>query len=383
MNKKTVILLAACMLTLSACKRVDVQVDASPAADEVPADDTVSSDEVVTVDEYEEVMNGEEKAPDENGKISNGFMSITMPDDLKGTYIAYVTDSDIEIYEKEGREAGFGGFVFGVTVTDDPDQYGGMRIKIGELTDADGKLYHVLYYVASEVQWDYEKYTDMPPAFKAIYERGRDIAATLEPDNGGSYTDGAGTKGEDIFGSFAKETAGKIAAAADSAALEAEGLSSVYYAVTQGDDAKDPMTSMGVAYFDCNLDGVDEMFIGDIATGELYDIFALVNGQPAHVASGYFRDSFMIRGSLLCELIRERAGVEQINFIELMPNSTELFPQFSLRKDETEDAESMYAVSYDFTVDEWEPMTEQEYNERLDISPDETKLEFTPLKDLK
>ena len=60
---------------------------------------------------------------------------------------------------------------------------------------------------------------------------------------------------------------------------------------------------------------------------------------------------------------------------------SELFPQYSLKLDETGDAESKWSVSYD-DGKTWESMTEEDYRQRLgniEDLPAEKALTFTPL----
>lgn len=332
----------------------------------------------------DEMVMGEETAPDANGKISNGFMSITMPKDLEGTYVAYTMDGEINIYDKESKDAGFGGFVFGVCVTDDYAQYGGMRKKIGELKDKDGQLYHVLLALPSDVQWDYTKSEEMPATYKAISDRDREIAATLEPDQGGEYVDGGGTKGEEIYGDLLKEIVNDIQNAKDSNELEEKNLSPVYYAMTQGANPQDPMKDIGVSYTDFNLDGVDEMVLCEIENGQVYDIFGSVDGKPAHVISGNWRDYFKVYGSVIAEYTTEGAGVSIISVYDLLPNSTELFPQYSIKLDETDGAEFKWSVSYE--EDKWEELSEEDYKQRLsniEFTSEDEKAEYTALGNLK
>jgi hypothetical protein len=393
MKKKVLVLIMGCALALAGCggeaateQPVAEQTEAE-AGTENNADATAIEGAQEDLDGGyidEEFTMGEEVTPDADGRISNGFMSIKMPAELDGTYIAYAMDGEINIYDKESADAGFGGFAFGVSVTEDYGMYGGMRTKIGELKDQDGRIYHVLISYPSDVQWDYTKGEEAPASYQALYDAGREIAKTLEPVQGGEYVDGGGTKGEDIYGDYVKELVTKIQNAKDSNELEAEDLSPVYYAMTQGANPQDPMKDIGVAYVDFNLDGVDEMIMGDIKTGEVYDIYASVDGKPAHVISGHWRDYFKIFGPTIAEYVPEAAGVNVINTYDLTPNSIEMFPQYSIKTDETEGAESKWAVSYD-GGDNWEPLSEEDYNIRLnniENFPSTTEIKYTALGSL-
>lgn len=399
MNNKILLMAVGSALLLSACGQAAPA--AAPAATEPPAavtESTHAADNVAAEtpqateaaaetgeslsEDIPDWNPGKEVQPDANGVIDNGFMSITMPKDLAGTYVALCTDDRIDIYDKESRDADYGGFAFGVCVTEDYGSYGGMMTKVGELTDRDGRLYHVLISLPSDVQWDYTKSEEPPASYKALSDAGRDVIRTLKPDQGGEYVDGGGTKGADIYGDLVKDIIAKIQKCKDSNELEAEDLSPVYYAMTQGANPQDPMKDIGVAYVDINLDGVDEMLVGDIKSRQIYDLYASVDGKPAHVASGHWRDYYMVYTSMLSEYLHEGAGIITINQTVLQPNSTELFPQFSLRDDESDEKNPKYFLSYDVEADEWEELKEDEYKDwlsRIEDNDNSMKYEFTPL----
>lgn len=331
------------------------------------------------VSEDEEFSLGEELTPDDNGVISNGFITITMPKEYEGKYLAYGNGTDINIYDRESNEAGFGGFAFGISVTDEFSEYGGMRTKIGELTESDGKLYHILLSYPSDVQWDYVNNKDMPETYGGLYENAREIASSITSADGGSYEDGAGTRGEDIYGDLVKEIADKIENAGSAEELEAGNLSPVYYEV------KDPLETMGFCYTDFNLDGVDEMVIGDVETKEIYDVFAAIDGKAAHVISGNPEDYFKVYGSTLAEYTSDSDGGNVIRTHDLLPNSDELFFQYALKSNETEGSGDKWSVSYD-GGSSWEALTEEDYRQRLSNIEDfasDKPVEFIRLEEIK
>ncbi len=357
------------------------------ASSEEEASDAESSSETETEenDDAATSIDEEELTPDENGVVSNGFISITMPADCEGTYLATSYENSINIYDKASSEAGFGGFAFNVSATDSYDNLGGMKTKIGELTDGDGKLFQVYISYPSDVQWDYISGEEMPESYAALYKNAEEIAATLQAVNGGTYADGAGTKGEDIFGDYVKEIITTIENAKDANELEAADLSPMYYSITQGDEAKDPMEAIGVCYADINVDGIDEMFIGDMDSNEIYDVYTSIDGEPSHVVSGHNRDYFKIYGTGLVEYVLESAGVTSINLYDITPNTTEMLSQVSLKVDETADADDMWSTSYDYG-ETWESITEEEYKDYMDSFENmnnKNPHKFTALKDLK
>ncbi len=396
--KKSLLLALGCAIALAGCgsanttEKAETQTEGTTEAttEELTADTTAEASleaETGTEENSDITSTNEEKelTPDENGYVSNGFISIKMPVEYEGTYLATSFENSINIYDKASSDAGFGGFIFNVCATDSYENLGGMKTKIGELTDGDGKLYQVYISYPSDVQWDYTTGEEMPESYASIYNNASEIAATLQAVNGGTYADGAGTKGEDIFGDYVKEIITTIENAKDANELEAAELSPMYYSIAQGDEGKDPLEAIGVCYTDINVDGIDEMVLGDMETNEIYDIYTSVDGKPAHVVSGYNRDYYKIYSTGIVEYVLESAGVTVTNLFELINNTTEMFPQVSLKVDETADAENMWSTSYD-EGETWESITEEDYKDylsNLENMNDKEPHTFTALKDLK
>ena len=390
MKKKLIVLALGCAMALTGCGGAAQTQEVVEEPVEIEATTEASVEEATEASEGdssfdEEEYMGEQLTPDENGRVSNSMFSIQMPEGTEGTYLAYSYDDDkeINIYDKACNEDGYTGFAFGVCLAENYGEYGGMRTKIGELTDENGKLYHVLISFPSEVQWDFNKSENAPATYSALYDNARDIASTLEPVGGGEYVDGGGCKGEEIYGELVKEIVTNVKDAKNSNELEDKELSPVYFAMTMGSHPEDPLLNIGVAYYDFNLDGVDEMVMGDMSNGQIYDIFTTVDGKPTHVASGNWRDYYMLHGAVLSEHVSELASVSVVHTYELIPNSTELFQQYSLKLDETDGAQYKWSVSYD-NGETWEEMTEDEYNDRLsnilNFTSDK-EAQFVPLGD--
>ncbi len=125
MKKKVVLLAMGCALVMAGCSGAEITVTttdnaAQSTSEEAPAAEAkeAASEEAAAEDVYE-VDLGEEITPDADGKVSNGTISIQMPADAAGTYLAYNYNGDINIYDKESAEGGFGGYIFGVCMTDD------------------------------------------------------------------------------------------------------------------------------------------------------------------------------------------------------------------------------------------------------------------------
>ena len=149
--------------------------------------EVVPEDEVVTEEAGEVKEEAPAEAPAEepeevNLTVENDLFSITMPEDTAGKFEAEVSENSISIYDKEAKEAEFGGFAFSVSAFKDPSEYfGGMEAKTGELTDADGNLYDITIHYPSDVQYDYVKYGEkMPESYEKLYKGAEEIVKTLQ-----------------------------------------------------------------------------------------------------------------------------------------------------------------------------------------------------------
>ena len=130
----------------------------------------------------------------DNTKVSNKMFSITLPDKAAGKFVSETTDNSISIFDKEAKEADFGGFAFSVSAYKEPSEYaGGMDSKVGEFTADDGTLYDVVVSYPSDVQYDYTKYDDLPESYEMLYRGAEDIIKTLEGADGkGEFAWGGG-----------------------------------------------------------------------------------------------------------------------------------------------------------------------------------------------
>ena len=398
MNKKIMALITAIiMISLTACAAAPAQAPAPATAEDTAAADASSeavdesdigdtadaADDEDYIDEEDSEPKAEEITPDADGNLSNGFITITMPKDTQGLYIALATDHSIGIYDKEQRDDGFGGYVFSVQTYAEPDQYaGGLDIKYGEMTDQDGQVYDVTVMEATDVQWDYEKYSEMPDSYGKLYGAKEEVVNSLKPVQGGEYVPGKGTKGEDLYGDVIEQFRTAISEGWDANKLEENDMSSMYYAVTQGDGNPDAMKITGYAYKDLNSDGIDELVVGEIAEGDykgtIYDIYTMIDRKPAHVVSGYGRSRYYAVPSLIVNEYSDSAAVSGITSFYLTPNSTEMIPQIALKEDYSEDENAPWYRATDVDKDEWEKVTEDEYNEYLGRINEFIRFDFTP-----
>ncbi len=319
--------------------------------------------------------------------VSNGLFSITLPADMSGLFEAETTDNSITIYDKEEKDAGFGGNVFDVSAYKEPSEYaGGMDVKVGEFTAEDGTLYDIALQYPSDVQYDYTKYTDdMPKNYKKLTEAAEDIAKTLTgADGSGSFIWGAGTKGEDLYQDVLATYVKAIEEGWDANRLEEEDMSSMYYAMASYTDGN-VLDAVGYAYFDTNHDGVDELLIGEIAEGDwkgvVYDIYTMVDRAPAHVLSGWDRSRYYaLESGMIVNEYSGGAAMTGWDVFDIGPNSTDIIPQISFKVDEYENEEKPWFISFD-DGETWESQTEDEFEEFLSRFKDYKRFDYTPLSE--
>ena len=322
--------------------------------------------------------------------IYNSIFSIEMPADMNGTYETIVTDHSISFYDKESKEAGFGGFAFDVSAYKEPSEHmGGMDTKLGELTTKDGTLYDIVISYPSDVQFDYTnyEYNDMPANYARLYNGSENYAQTVKSVDGGEFVWGAGMHGEDLYGGVISKYVTAIKEGWDANKLEAEAMTPMVYALGEGE--KNAEERLGFAYVDTNFDGVDELLIGEITEGEgkgtFYDIYTMVDRKPAHVISGWNRNSFMLlqAGSMICNNYSGGAAENGQRFFIVEPNSPEIIPQVAFKTDDYENPDQPYFISYDYDYESgewinWENYPKTEYEERMSNFGDFNRLDFTP-----
>jgi hypothetical protein len=397
MKKNIVVsMIAGVLLVATACGRVqqasysnfeDKADTIVLGEDEIPMASEISSEDADSVEapEVEDFFASlDEIKPGKDGTITNGLFSVTMPAGADGTYLAYSTKDSIYVYDKASKEAGFGGFVYKISVYKDPSEYyGGMDTKVGEMTLSDGTVYDVIKEEASDVQWDYQTYQEMPEEYARLYNSFDEVVKTLDPFDMGSFTYEGGTKGEDLYGAEIAKIRTAVEEGYDANTLEEMGLSSMYYVISQDNGIK-ALKKIGYAFCDVNVDGIDELLVGEIADGDMkgviYDIFTMQNRQPVHVVSGYQRDRYYVQkaGGML---INEASGGADINIwtlYELEPNSTTLYQQYALKYDKQENENNPYFMNRFSEGEEWENISEEDFNmfkDRMEYN----RLDYTPL----
>lgn len=383
MNKKLVVGLLALALTITGCS----QVMDGAGSENTGAAETAESQETATEaskDTPEDVTTETEETTDSDASAADGVIStdlfeITIPEEFSGIYDTEVSPGVISVYHKESKDAGFGGLIFSIWAREMPSkEVGGPYVKIGELSGSDGKRYEVVLGQATEVQWDYNK--EMPEDFSKLYDAKDSIIENIVATNGGTFMYGAGKKGEDLYGYKLAQIAEAINAGVDAGALEELGLSPEYYSLMSS-DPETALDKIGYAFFDTDVDGVDELFLGDIEFGAIYDVFTMVDGDPTQVLTGSARDRYYIYGdNFLCNEYSGGAGDFGWNLYALESNSTETVLQYGYRYNSYEDEEKPWFRTYDGEA--FDPVTEEEYNDAEKQKEESIKnVEFKPLSD--
>ena len=312
--------------------------------------------------------------------VKNGLFSITIPEQFKGQYITKIKKDKISVYDIDSKNAGFGGFAFGIGAFKNPADHaelpGGK--KIGELRDKKGVLYDIVLKYPTDVQYDYTKNVNPPDSYKSLYELGKNVE--IQGVRGKTYFKNQGMKGEDLYKDILIKHTKALNERWDSIKLEQEDMSYMYNLTDK----------IGYIYFDINGDGIDELLIGEIADGDwkgvIYDIYTMVDRKPKHVISGGTRNRYYVcNDSFICNEYSSGANESGIRVSILVENSTILFPQVTFKYDGYTNKNKPWFMSYGNGVndDRWENVDEKTYKERKAIFEKYERFDYIPLNNLK
>lgn len=299
--------------------------------------------------------------------LANKIFKVDMPAKFEGLYDTKTQENAINFYDNECVKEGNPGWVFGIYVHKEPNEWAGGPVeKVGELTLSDGTLYDVIIAYPTETQWGLDR--SMPEKYKNLYEARYEVAANIKGLKDEKVTIGAGTKGENLYKDVLSKHLNALNEKWDAVKLEEEGMSSMYVAIAQGDG--NILDNVGYAYKDINLDGIDELLIGEVTDGEwkdvIYDIYTMVDRKPKHVVSGWDRNRYIaLEGGMIANEYSGGADESGVNIYTLVSNSTELFPQLAYKYDAYTNADKPWFIAYNKTGDDWnyENVDESKYNE--------------------
>ena len=323
-------------------------------------------------------------APEASNVFSTKYFEITIPEDIKDLAEVEVEDDRISIYDKESKDAGFGGLIVTLWAVPVPKEYaGGPYMKIGELKNSNDESCDMIRGEATEIQWDYN-IEEMPENFSKINDSVDTIIASITGTNGYEYAEGAGTKGEDLYDSVLAKYVTAVNEGWDANKYEEEGMSPQFVEVTEGASG-DKLAAIGFAYADINCDGIDELFVGEFGEdawkGVIYDVYTMVDGQPAAVISGSARNRYYnLDNYFLVNEWSSGADESGMDVYALMSNDTELVYQYGYKYDGYEDSENPWFQSYDGK--EFEKVDEATYNEYVEGASDRyVRFDYTPLSE--
>ncbi|WP_026528108.1 hypothetical protein [Butyrivibrio sp. VCD2006] len=376
MKTKTlsIILTGIMALSLAGC-------GATTTFTEQSADDTVAAEQAT--EDIVEDDTAKSDTPDFSNVFSTKYFEITIPDNIADLATVETSDDRIDIYDKESKDAGFGGLIVSLWAVPVPKEYaGGPYVKIGELSDKNNNTCEMIRGSATEIQWDYN-IEEMPENFKKVNDSVDAIIASIIGINGYDYNEGAGMKGADLYGDVLEKYVTAVNEDWDANKYEAEDMSPQFVEVTAAAD--DKLSAIGYAYADINCDGIDELFLGEIADGDfkgvVYDVYTMVDGAPAHVISGTARNRyFNYDNDFLVNEWSGGADESGTDLLALMNNDTELVYQVGYKYDGYTDEKNPWYRSYD--GQEYEQIDEAAFKSSTDeFAAGYVRFDYTPLSE--
>lgn len=302
-------------------------------------------------------------------EISNKYFSFIMPESTQGTYSVEKMDNGIYICEKISAKSKMGGFAFGIKIFKYPNEYVDIpnSKKLGELKDTKGTLYDVVLLRPSEIQ--YEDGEEIQKNYNQLYEYGNNVE--IKGINGNKYFKNQGMKGEDLYREILKKYKTAIENNWDSKKFEQENLGYMYPVLEKTN--KDLLKKIGYAYYDINLDGIDELFIGQKYS--IFDVYTMINRRPEHVISGGDVDKYFISyDSFLCNEYSSKQNEQITKIFVLGQNTTELNPTITFIRN----GKSRYFVYGNSNVKE--EVSKKLFSERIKMFKKD-KLNFIPLSE--
>ena len=321
--------------------------------------------------------------------IKNDIFSLSFPKNVEGTYSSDIQKDSILIYHEKSRLQGFGGFAFGIKIYKNPSDYAEMpgSKKIGELTDINGELYDVVLLHPTDVQYDYTENSEAPHTFKVLYNLYESNNLVIKGVNGTIFFKDQGTKGSVLYKDILKKHIKAVNEKWDKDKLESQKMSYMYDTISSFNNDTS-LSRIGYIYYDVNVDGIEELIVGEIAEKEwkgiIYDIYTVVDRKVQHVISGGDRNRFFVcDGSLICNEYSNSAYESGLITYALIENSVELLTQISFKYDENKNSKKPYFIRYASADNEWENVSEEVFKERKSIFNKYERFDYIPLSSYK
>lgn len=320
-------------------------------------------------------------------EISGKYFSVTIPDDMKNIYTVTKESNGIMIAEKISAKAEEGGFAFAVRVYKNPADYVDLELvsckKTGELTTAKGEVYDVVLVQPREIIYADGK--EVEENFNRLYNYAPNIE--IKETKGNKYAKGKGLKGEEIYRDVLKKYVKAFTEKWDDEnKYKSADMGFMYNTMLQND--VNLMDKIGYAYYDINSDGIDELFIGEIAKGKnkgiVYDIYTIVNRKPTHVLSGGHVDRFFVCDeNFICNESSVTKKDSNLNVYALHKNSKSLDADVMYSYNATNKKIGPYFVSYGEQTD-WQDISKKDFkNGQKYYTSKYMKFDFIPMSQFK
>ena len=380
MKKKLIVLTTGMMIALTACgQAVGNTTDEAVPSEAGQNEQAVQTESEAQNSEQTQAQTDESANVITDNVITGDLFEITMPEEFSGLFEAEVGEGSIHIYHKASREAGFPGLIFSIWARKSPSEYaGGPYVKVGELVTSDGTNYDVVKGEATEAQWDYNQ--EEPEDFGKIYDAFGSILENMTATNDGTLMLGAGMKGEDLYPYTLATLIDALNEGSTDKELADMGFAADYNGILKV-NGENGLSKIGYGFADINLDGIEELYIGEIDNGAIYDIYTIIDRMPTHVISGCETDRYYVYdNSFIINEYGDGPEVRGCTLYNLESNSTEMVVQYGYKYDGYANAENPWFKTWDLS--EWESITEDEYNEGVKNLESKKGLEMKPLSDI-
>ena len=299
--------------------------------------------------------------------VSCDLFSVTVPEEIAQICDTETGSDSISFYEKISHEK-YGGFVGSIELYESVSEYGMIPNyrRGGIIQKDDGSKLDVVLVYPSDVQFDFEN-QDSIDHYGQIRDAFREqIVPSLEAVEG-TYIPQEEVDTTGIYMQILDLMAADLQEGKEPAGFEEDGFSYVY-GLPVGSEAE-PSAVFGYAFCDLNCDGYDEMMIGTVDNGFIYDLYTQLDGEVIHVFCGGERDRLTLvghEGNPWRELREEASGGASntvISFCTLEPGTGKMFQEVSFVYDSQSDPENPFGVYYPWG-DEVETVSEEDWNTR-------------------
>ena len=304
------------------------------------------------------------------GIVSCTEFSLTVPKEIADICDVIPSDNGISFYEKQAEDR-YGGFVGSISAYQNEKDYASVPNfrRGGEIALSDGSRLDLVIEYPSDVQYDpenkesKENYHAIAEAFKGqILDSLTPADGTFVPQNEVDHTA--------VYDETLKKLCADLKEKKDAQGLEEDGFSYMYSLSYDSD--KDLTDYFGYAFVDLTGTGYPALVIMDEdGSGIVYDMFVQVDGEVRHAFSSAERDRLSLCGregydpTVIREDASGGADISETNFFILDPMNKELYPQISCIYDGTSGQENPWRIRYG-SEEEEEPLTEEEWNQRID-----------------